>query len=245
MGNRDLHISGAGSYPGGLFDNVSISGAGKITGDIKCIRFSGSGSAKVEGNVVCDSFSCSGTGKVIGNVESKFLKVSGVCKIQGNMKGGTISISGATTIEGDIKCEKVSSSGMLSAHGNIDAEEIRIDGGIKNEGIINAEKVIIECRAGNGSCIFNEIGASKVSINGYNEDSRPRFYNLFGLFTGNTGSVTGNVVEGDEIYIENAKVKTVRGERITIGPNCEIEYVEYRESLQVSDQSSVKETVRL
>lgn len=245
MGSKDLNISGAGSYPGGLFDNVSISGAGKITGDIKCTHFSGSGSAKVEGNVVCDSFTCSGTGKVIGNVESKTLKVSGVCKIQGSIKGGTIVVSGATTIEGDIKCEKVSASGMLSAHRNIDAEEVRIEGGIKNEGTINAEKVVIECRAGNGSCAFNEIGASKVSINGYNEDSRPRFYNLFGLFTGMTGSVTGNVVEGDDVYIENAKIKTVRGERVTIGPNCEIGHVEYRESLQVSDQSLVKETVKL
>ena len=36
MRNRDLHISGAGSYPGGEFDSVSISGSGKINGDIRC-----------------------------------------------------------------------------------------------------------------------------------------------------------------------------------------------------------------
>lgn len=245
MGNRDLHISGAGSYPGGEFDNISISGAGKIKGDVKCVRFSGSGSAKVEGNIVCDTFSCSGTGKVLGNVESKVLKASGACKIAGDIKSGTISISGATTIEGDIKCEKVSASGMISAGGNIDAEEVRIDGGIKNEGVINAEKVIMECRTSNGSCTFNEIGATKVSINGYSADSRPRFYNLFGLFTGSTGTVIGNLIEGDEIYIENATVKIVRGERITIGPNCNIDCVEYKESLQVSDQACVKETIKL
>lgn len=245
MGNRDLHISGAGSYPGGSFDNVSISGAGKIRGDVKCERFSGSGSSKVEGNIVCDTFSCSGAGKVLGNVEGKVIKASGACKITGYVKGGDLSVAGATTIDGDIKCEKISASGMISTYGNIDAEEVRIDGGIKNEGVINAEKVIMECRAGNGSCNFNEIGASKVSINGYSEDSRPFFYNLFGLFTGTTGTVVGNLIEGDEIYIENANIKVVRGERITIGPNCNIDCVEYKESLQVSDTACVKETIKL
>lgn len=244
MGNRDLQISGAGSYPGGQFDTVSISGAGKINGDLKCIRFSGSGSAKVNGNVICDHFGCSGSGKVTGDVEAKEVKVSGACKIEGDMRGGLLVTSGAANIEGDIKCEKVSASGMLTTGKNIEAEEVNIEGGIKNYGTINAEKIRIECRAGNGSCTFNEMGASKISINGYNESSRPYFFKLFGMFTGGTSIITGNIVEGDDIYMENANVKTIRGDRVVIGPGCRIQQVEYRETIEISDQAEVTEVVK-
>lgn len=245
MGNRDLHISGAGSYPGGEFDSVSISGSGKINGDIRCKSFSGSGSSKVVGNVVCESFSCSGSGKVVGSVEGISIKASGCCKIEGDVKGGTLSVSGATKILGSVKGEKVFGSGVLSVEKNIEAEEVKIDGSIKNEGIINAEKVVIECRSGNGTCTFNEIGAATVSINGYNEASRPYLYKLFGMFTGSTDGVTGNLIEGDTIYVANAKVDTIRGEHVTIGPNAEIRCVEYSGEIKISDTAIVKEVIKL
>lgn len=262
MGNRDLRISGSGSYTGGKFDSVSISGSGKINGDLQCIKFSSSGSSKVEGNIVCERFECSGSSKIGGNITSKEFKcsgsgritgsvkaeevrVSGVCKIEGDMQGNTISNSGSTTIDGDIKCEKVAISGMLSSGKNIEAEEISINGAIKNTGTINAERILIECRGGNGSCIFNEIGASKVSINKDTQNIGFSLYKLVGLFTGSTNKISGNLIEGDEIYIENANVKMVRGDKIVIGPDCQIDQVEYRESIEVSDKAQVKQVVKI
>ncbi|MEG0952276.1 MAG: hypothetical protein RSE96_10150, partial [Niameybacter sp.] len=135
--------------------------------------------------------------------------------------------------------------GMLNVGKNIEAEEVNIDGGIKNSGIINAEKIRIECRAGNGSCTFNEMGASKISINGYTESSRPYLYKIFGMFTGGTSTINGNLVEGDDIYVENAHIKVVRGERVVIGPNCRIEKLEYHETIQISDQAEVIEVIKL
>ncbi|MBC8578027.1 MAG: polymer-forming cytoskeletal protein [Zhenhengia sp.] len=246
MRNRDLHISGAGSYPGGEFDSVSISGSGKINGDIRCKSFSGSGASKVVGNVVCERFSCSGSGKVTGNVEGLEIKASGCCKIEGDVKGGSLSVSGATKIVGSVKGEIVCGSGALSVGKNIEAEEVRIDGSIKNEGTINAEKVIIECRSGNGTCSFNEIGASTVSINGYSETSRPYLYKLFGMFTGGSmEGITGNLIEGDTIYVANAKVDTIRGEHITLGPNAEVRCVEYTQEIKVSETAIVKDIIKL
>ena len=232
MGNRDLHISGAGSYPGGEFDSVSISGSGKINGDIRCKSFSGSGASKVVGNVVCERFSCSGSGKVTGNVEGLEIKASGCCRIEGDVKGGSLSVSGATKIVGSVKGEIVCGSGALSVG--------------KNEGTINAEKVIIECRSGNGTCSFNEIGASTVSINGYSETSRPYLYKLFGMFTGGSmEGITGNLIEGDTIYVANAKVDTIRGEHITLGPNAEVRCVEYTQEIKVSETAIVKDIIKL
>ena len=59
----DMKISGSSTMPGGEYGKVSISGAGKIQGNLKCDSLSCSGSGKVEGDVVTQSASCSGGGK--------------------------------------------------------------------------------------------------------------------------------------------------------------------------------------
>lgn len=44
-----LRFDGVGKCKGGIFDNVNISGTGKIEGSVKCSKFDSSGSAKVLG----------------------------------------------------------------------------------------------------------------------------------------------------------------------------------------------------
>ena len=51
----DMKISGSSTMPGGEYGKVSISGAGKIQGNLKCDSLSCSGSGKVEGDVVTQS----------------------------------------------------------------------------------------------------------------------------------------------------------------------------------------------
>ena len=45
----DLKISGASTMPGGEYAGVSISGAGKIQGNLRCARLHCSGAAKISG----------------------------------------------------------------------------------------------------------------------------------------------------------------------------------------------------
>ena len=47
----DMKISGASSMPGGEYGRVSISGAGKVQGSLKCEELHCSGAAKVHGDV--------------------------------------------------------------------------------------------------------------------------------------------------------------------------------------------------
>lgn len=245
MEKRNLKISGSGSYAGGKFDEVSISGSGQINGDLECVKFSSSGSSKVDGHIIGEVFKCSGSTKVTGNVHVKDVHVSGVCKIKGNMQAHTLSSAGVTKIEGNIKCEKLSISGVLTSEKNIEAEEINIKGSIKNTGIINGESISIECRDGNGSCSFNEMGASQITINKDNQNTSFGLHKLLGLFKGSKSKINGNLVEGDDIYIENANIKMIRGESIVVRPGCEIDQIEYRKSIEVSDQSQVKQVVKI
>lgn len=67
----DMKISGSSTMPGGEYGKVSISGAGKIQGNLKCDSLSCSGSGKVEGDVVTQSASCSGAIKVEGSIDCR------------------------------------------------------------------------------------------------------------------------------------------------------------------------------
>jgi hypothetical protein len=55
-----------------------------------------------------------------------------------------------------------------------------------------------------------------------------------------SGCVEADTIEGDEIFLENTHARIVRGKKITIGEGCEIEMVEYSESLEVSPKARVK-----
>ena len=49
----DMKISGSSTMPGGEYGSVSISGAGKVQGSLKCEEMHCSGAASVQGVVDC------------------------------------------------------------------------------------------------------------------------------------------------------------------------------------------------
>ncbi|MCL0069946.1 hypothetical protein M1O56_05235 [Dehalococcoidia bacterium] len=59
------------------------------------------------------------------------------------------------------------------------------------------------------------------------------------------GILETELIEGDEILLEWTRAKTVRGKQIVIGEGCEIERVEYSESLEVDESARVGERVKL
>ncbi len=59
------------------------------------------------------------------------------------------------------------------------------------------------------------------------------------------GCVEADTIEGDEIFLENTRARMVRGKKISVGEGCEIEYVEYSESLDVIDGARVLHQTKL
>ena len=81
-----LRFDGVGKCKGGIFDNVNISGTGKIEGSVKCSKFDSSGSAKVFGTTECNEFFTSGLSKVEGNILASKVEISGLLRCTGNIK---------------------------------------------------------------------------------------------------------------------------------------------------------------
>jgi cytoskeletal protein CcmA (bactofilin family) len=71
----DIRISGAGTVATGVYNNVTISGAGTLTGDIECVRLKVSRSADGQGSLKADSMSVSGSFHFRGDVAGGDTKV--------------------------------------------------------------------------------------------------------------------------------------------------------------------------
>lgn len=251
---NDIKIAGNGTVTGGEYNNIKISGAGKVDGDCtaKSVHISGSGT--LSGKCKADKINVSGYCNLCGSVKTKVLKIAGGAKLQndieadlikvsgslkseGNITGGDINIAGRVNCEKDIKCKTLKVSGVLDAV-NVESEDFVVRGLIKIENMLNSENIdiILETKSNIG-----EIGGKTIKIVG-SHDSKP-LTKIISVFTGNKGAIVldTNFIEGDEIYLENIKVKEVSGQNVVVGKYCVIDKVSYTKSLNIADGAVVKQ----
>jgi|LSQX01.2.fsa_nt_gb cytoskeletal protein CcmA (bactofilin family) len=241
---NDCTISGSGTISGGEYRNVRISGAGKVTGDLKCESFSCSGASNVEGSIVCSDFNCSGSTKVKGDLKSTgTVRISGSTIISGTVSAGEIRSSGSFHAENTVSANSsVSMSGSTRIDGDLIAENITISGLVKVSGLMNGGNVSI-CPSGNSRT--GSIGGTNITIK---NDSPNYFINFIAKFFSNSNSdfsFETDSIEGDKIEIFHTKAKLVRGGVVTIGDGCEVERVEYSESITYSDHCKIGEMVEI
>ncbi len=213
-----VHISGAGAVGGGEYENISISGAGKVTSDVRCQNFKVSGSGHVAGSVECTGeFKISGSGRVDGDVKCGSCDLAGAANVKSIEANGELKLAGAVTADGNISGEKVTIAGAANVNGLINGDEIRItfDGdGVK----------------------ANEIGGGTIKI-------APKEVRRFSKKRVKPAEI--GTIEGDEISLELVKANVVRGANVTIGDGCEIGKVEYSESIEISENAHVDYQVKI
>lgn len=239
----DMKISGSSTMPGGEYDRVSISGSGKVQGDLRCqslgcsgsARVQGdvdcagevrsSGSSKVTGSIACESISCSGAVKCEGSIQAQGrVHSSGALKVGGSLEGGEVDVSGCLEAA-DIRCQELRCSGVLNASGGVEAETARISGVANIPGLLNAETVEI---AADHGIRTGSIGGGSIRI------YQPQQKSLLGLFRSSCSCARVGDIEGDDVDLEYTQADVVRGRRVRIGEGCSIGRVEYSESLDAA-----------
>ncbi len=249
----DIRIAGSGVITAGEYDKIGISGSAKSEGIIRCKEFrcSGafSGNSDIEceedmrisgafsnrGNLFAKKFHVSGSAKNEGTLSSDEIKVSGSFKVEGDcVSKEKISVSGGFKCGGTIHGAEVKISGGLKVSGDFEAEDAYITGGISCGGLINAENLRIELSNSYGSKA-ESIGGSKIIIENCRE--RGIIEKLFGRNKFCFG--VSESIEGDEIIIERTNAKTVTGRYVMIGEGCNIDLVQYSESIEISPKAKV------
>ena len=103
---ESIKISASGTVTGGVYDEIKVSGSGKIKGETKCNLLRASGALS------CDN-----------NIEAKELKVSGSTKFEGNLKVEDGRANGAIRIEGDLEANKFEANGSIIVGGDVNVDE--------------------------------------------------------------------------------------------------------------------------
>ncbi|MGO9481828.1 MAG: polymer-forming cytoskeletal protein [Candidatus Kryptoniota bacterium] len=222
---NDLRINGLGSSSGGNYNFVQINGKGDVNGDLDC-----------------DDLQINGLGCIHGNVKSGSVKVAGKSQIAGNLKGEEIIIDGMAEISGGVSAEKIENRGMLRISKDCGSETFRSQGAFTIGGLLNAGKIEIETYAASRA---REIGGEEIEIRAGDAFGFKKFISsIFPRLQLNSG-LSAEAIEGDNLYLENVSVKVVRGRDVNIGPGCEIDKVEYKNTFHQDRKSSVKENKKV
>jgi cytoskeletal protein CcmA (bactofilin family) len=222
---NDLRINGLGSSSGGSYDFVQINGKGDINGDLEC-----------------EDFQVNGLGCVHGNVKTGAARTAGKSEIDGNLEGQEIIIDGMAEIGGSVKADKVENRGMLKVNKDCGSETFRSQGGFTIGGLLNAGKIDIEIYVTSRA---REIGGEEIEIKAGDAFGFKKFINsLFPVLQFNQG-LSAESIEGDDIYLEKTTAKVVRGRDIKIGPGCQIDMVEYRNTFHKDHGATVKEAKKV
>lgn len=236
-----LKISGVGSASGGRYDEVRISGAGSVNGDIECNVFKSSGASDVKGNVKTKYFGISGAADVKGNVNAVEMSISGASNISGDVETKKIKVSGASDIKGNLHAEEVEVSGAIEIRKDCETDNFKATGGFKIGGLLNADTITINI---GGKCHVKEMGGEKIDVKRSNNVGLGIIRAIREIFN-SPEMLIADVIEGDDIYLEATSAKVVRGNNVIIGQDCNIDLVEYKNEIRLLYNNGVKEQKKI
>ena len=232
---NSLNVEGLGTYAGGEFDRVNISGKGTITGDLTCRLLDISGMSTIQGSVTSEKIRTSGMGKIHKNVITDEIEISGTMEFFENVETKSLHSTGMTKIKQCLKATSICTTGMLTVEGDLSSEDFKLEGMLKCNGFLNCESLELTSR---GTSTLNEVGASNIKLSAPSNVVN-NFLSFFLPDFLKESKVVANVIEGDHVYLENCEVKIVRGKDIEIGPKCRIGLIEHSGTYKVHPDSNV------
>ncbi|MGL5314280.1 MAG: polymer-forming cytoskeletal protein [Peptostreptococcaceae bacterium] len=255
--SNNVTIAGEGYISQGTYDKVSVMGSANGEGDIICESLKINGEARFKGKINAKRFKVNGDCDVIGNVKANKLSVNGEAVINGDCKIDTLVINGDLRVNGTLECNNVTIRGELKlkeallarnlkiygeikTDGNIEADEIKIYGQVNCNGLLTGENIFIYPK---GISRCNEIGATSIIVDKNN--SMDIFKRIFSFGMGSLGRLNCETIEGDNIKLRNTKVNKLNGKDITLISKCEVENLEYTDSLEISSDSNVRNKVKV
>lgn len=185
------------------------------------IKIAGSGTV-TEGKYNVISIAGSGVGN--GQIECKTLKTAGSAKFHGNVIAEDVDLAGSTKFQQNLKGVKINASGTLKVCGNLEAENIKTAGAVSVEGEMN---VGILFHKGEGSS-FNNIYGDCITLEG-----RKRKH------------ITVNEIEATNINLYCVKAIRISGDNVKVTGNSVVDIIEFKQSLKISKNVTVKEIIKL
>lgn len=258
-------VAGSGRIEGDVDANlIKTAGSCRIDGDVKTKELKTAGSCRVSGDVRAERIKTAGSCTIEGDVHADEVKIAGTQSIEGSLKAKEITSAGSLKVTNDVEAEKFLSRGGFEIGGLLSAEEIKIELGGGRVTEIGGTRIEVRRR---GRTFWGWRREPHVHMHISPERERVRVMMLEDIFEEigrigeeveravgeglgyafgwpegrGSGYLEADTIEADEIFLENTKARVVRGKKIQIGEGCEIESVEYSESLEIAPGVKIKE----
>ncbi len=200
--------------------------------------------------------------------ELRDLKIEGI----GSCYGGVynrVKLEGISTIKDNLKCNSFSSEGMCKCEAQIEAADMNIEGTFKGKGSIRAKKFNAEGYIRLKDCPVN---ADEISLEGYikcgelsadiiNIDGVCHTEKIYGesisinpslnvkpgfnLFFKASNISKAELIECTELKADGLSADIIRASRVKLGKDCEVNLVEYSESVEIHPDAKIKELVKV
>ena len=219
---QNAHFAGAGTVAGGNYNEVKCSGSVKITGDIKCKRFSCSGAAKAVGNIDCEGA----------------VKTAGAFSSEGDVSAEIFEAAGAVKIAKSLNAKKIDAAGAIKILGEASAEKAEIHGSVAVEGLFNADELclVLDHNSSSDSRI-STFGGSYIKVSARRSGWR--------LFRRSYSLLKAGLIEADRVELENTHADTVRTIDAFIGDGCKIGTLEYSGEAKISENAQIENIVKM
>lgn len=237
MKESKINIAGTGTIGGGTYTDVHVSGGARVIEPVETRSLRVSGSLVAEAPVKAGDVRVSGGATLLKNLEADSVSVSGALTCGANLSVEKLNVSGSIDIGERLTGGSVDVSGEIKVGGDCEVERFKSRGGFTIGGLLSADTIDIKMY---GRCSARELGGENIEVR--------IFRNVFqGMaqalgWTDRTLLETESV-EGDRVFLEHTKARTVRGREIELGEGCDIELVEYTGELKQGSGAKVT-TVR-
>jgi len=226
--DNNVRLSGSGTIAGGNYNNIEIFGSGTI-----------------DKSTTANTLRVDGSAEVMGDLRANLIRSMGTLRVHGSLTADNIESSGSLISTGPVDVK------MLSASGNVDIDHLTGGDYSGNGSLKVARDVSLKSFKQTGSFqVFGNINAPQilVKLEG-NSSVRNITSESLNVSRGlgawvSMSRLTANDITADEIYLENTNARLVKGSVVKIGPGCNIDRVEYAQTISVSRDSKVGQQLK-
>ena len=262
-----LDVSGSGTIEGDVKANtVSVAGSAKFEGRLEVGKLTVTGTCTIESSLQASSLIVRGNLSVNNNLAAEVFKTYGSVAVDGNLAAEEIYLAGSSKIAGNVECEKFTSRGSFSISKLLTADEIDIWLGTTNRaGEIGGENIKIKKRGpglnlnrekvkhgveslehgldriGEKLGFSIELDEEKISTGVSSLEDKMNSY----IAQIGKGRLETEIVEGDSLDLEGVKAKIARGTNVIAGRDCSIDKIEYSNTIEINDNCSCGEAVKI
>lgn len=228
---------------------------GELTGDtVQIHRGSVMGEVRLKGLCSADRLS------VTGDLQAEYLR----CRLlrcapihgsgskpawSGVLEGTTLEIQEEIALDFEHRFQNILASAPLRAAEEISCENLYCFGGLA-AGSVNADHICIVLTGGGAPLTAEHLAGGRIRIvKSFRPDREleaiPAQTRYPALQCEEKVLFQADTVEGDVVEMESARVGTVSGGRIKIGPLSVVDRVEYTQSIEISPKAAVGEVIAL